>query len=299
METKRRPRWLPWVTAAALLGGCGSAGGSPAGDDLDRLRQQARAALDRYDQAVREAGDTARFVPVGELTRQLGDWEPANGIYKASLGAGRVEAIGALPAAPTPTGNLVWANGTKQSVPLISADEALAQLRQAGAGECGDCAPLRVTGARLTTMRISTTRGAATVPAWEYTLDGSAVRLARPAVAASSAVQVTPPSWDPYQPSGGLAIESATTTTTGRELTVTFTGAPDPGSRPCGADYRTEPVESDLAVVVIVIEHRHADNESCADVGARRSATVELARPLGERAVLEVQQGLPVPLTIR
>ena len=60
-----------------------------------------------------------------------------------------------------------------------------------------------------------------------------------------------------------------------------------------------ETVESDQAVVVIVIEQRHAENESCGDVGARRSATVELARPFGERAVLEVQQGLPVTLTIR
>jgi hypothetical protein len=33
-------------------------------------------------------------------------------------------------------------------------------------------------------------------------------------------------------------------------------------------------------------------------VGARRTATVGLAHPLGERAVLDVQQGLPVPVTI-
>ncbi|MEU5722702.1 hypothetical protein ABZ783_12865 [Micromonospora sp. NPDC047738] len=300
MEATRIRALLPWITAVALLGGCGSAaGGSPAGDDLDGLRQQARAALDRYDQAVRDTGDTARFVPVGELTRQLGDWELANGAYKESLAAGRVEATAALPTAPTPTGNLVWADGTKQPLPLVAADETLAQLRQAGTGDCVDCAPIKVTGARLTTMAISTTRGSATVPAWEYTLDGTAVRLTRPAVAASSAVQVAPPPWDPDKPTGGLQIETATTATTSRELAVTFTGAPDPRTKPCGADYSAEAVESDQAVVVIVIEHRHASAESCGDVGARRSATVELARPLGERAVLEVQQGLPVSVTIR
>ncbi|WP_167364345.1 hypothetical protein [Micromonospora chaiyaphumensis] len=61
---------------AALLGGCGSTGNSPAVDLLDGLREQAGGALTRYDQAVRAAGG-APFVPVGELTRQLGDWEPA------------------------------------------------------------------------------------------------------------------------------------------------------------------------------------------------------------------------------
>ncbi|WP_406037534.1 hypothetical protein OG799_23200 [Micromonospora sp. NBC_00898] len=49
---------------------------------------------------------------------------------------------------------------------------------------------------------------------------------------------------------------------------------------------------------MIVIEHRHADGESCGDIGARRAATVDLAQPLGERAVLEVQQGTPVALTV-
>ncbi|MBM0255504.1 hypothetical protein [Micromonospora sp. 4G55] len=49
---------------------------------------------------------------------------------------------------------------------------------------------------------------------------------------------------------------------------------------------------------MIVIEHRHAGDEACGDIRARRSATVDLAQPLGERAVLEVQQRPPVALTI-
>ncbi len=65
-----------------------------------------------------------------------------------------------------------------------------------------------------------------------------------------------------------------------------------------GPDYSAEAVESINAVVVIVIVHPHAAGEACADVGARRTTTVDLAEPLGERAVLEAQQSLPVPLTI-
>jgi hypothetical protein len=291
-----RRRWMFAITVVALLGGCGSGGNGPGGEGLDRLREQARDALARYDTAVLNAGGRQGFVPVGNLTGQVGDWEPANGDNKRVLLSGRVLAAAALPAAPRPTGTVVWENGATQTIPLISAGDALGQLRAAGVGDCPGCVPLEVTGARLTSARIQTTRGPATVPAWEYTPKGTAVRVTRVAVAGSATV--TPPSWDPYSPPGGLAVESATTTMNSRQLTVAFTGAPQPASQPCGADYSAEAMESANAVVVIVIEHPHAAGQSCTSIGARRTTTVDLAQPLGERAVLEVQQGLPVPLTI-
>jgi hypothetical protein len=77
---------------------------------------------------------------------------------------------------------------------------------------------------------------------------------------------------------------------------VSFVGSPGPASQPCGADYTAEAVESDLAVVVIVTEHRNPGLATCTAVGARRTAAVELASPLGDRAVLEVREGLPVPV---
>jgi hypothetical protein len=57
-------------------------------------------------------------------------------------------------------------------------------------------------------------------------------------------------------------------------------------------------VESDLAVVVIVVRHAHLTFGGCTGVGAGavRAATVELAAPLGDRAVLQVQDGTPVPI---
>ncbi len=236
-------------------------------------------------------------MPVGQLTGQVGDWEPENGMNKAALLSGRVVAAGPLPAAPQPTGQVVWDDGTTQTVQLISADDALHNLVSADAGGCPECQPLQVTGARLNTATIQTTRGKASVPAWEYTVKGTAVRVTQVAVAGSAAVTVTPLSWDPYNPPAGLSIESATTTAGSRQLTVAFTGAPRPRSEPCGVDYSTEAVESAHAVVVIVIAHPHAANETCALIGARRTADANLAKPLGERVVLEVKQGLPVPVT--
>lgn len=59
-----------------------------------------------------------------------------------------------------------------------------------------------------------------------------------------------------------------------------------------------EAVESDLAVVVVVTRHPYQTLGACSLVGARRRASLSLAAPLGERAVLEVQQGLPVSVTL-
>jgi hypothetical protein len=123
------------------------------------------------------------------------------------------------------------------------------------------------------------------------------VRITRIAVAASATVTVTPPPWDSNDPSSGLSLESASTKVGTRQLTVTFIGAPEPASKPCGADYTAAAVESANAVVVIVTEYPHSSDEICTAVGARRTTTVELASPLGARAVLEVRQGLPVPVT--
>lgn len=64
-------------------------------------------------------------------------------------------------------------------------------------------------------------------------------------------------------------------------------------------DYTAEAVESDLAVVVIVTRHpRVGLGEACTAVGARRTATATLVAPLGDRVVLDLQQGAPVSLVL-
>jgi hypothetical protein len=116
--------------------------------------QAGAQALARYDEAVLAAGGQQRFVPVGDLTGQIGDCEPANGDNKEALLSGRVVAATALPAAPQPAGAVVWDGGVTQTLPLISADAALQQLAAAGAGGCPECVAWRRRGTRLTTARI-------------------------------------------------------------------------------------------------------------------------------------------------
>jgi hypothetical protein len=149
-------------------------------------------------------------------------------------------------------------------------------------------------------MQVQTTTGDATVPAWEYTLKGTALRVRYAAVGGSDVVTVTSPPWDPNNPPGGQAIEGASTGKDTKLLTVSFTGAQGPAGEPCGEDYHAETIESDNAVIVILTtKSRHNDgNDICTLMGYRRTESVPLIRPLGDRAVLEGQQGTPVAVTV-
>jgi hypothetical protein len=285
------------LLGVALLAACGSRD-VPAGERGDPLRQQARDALDRYDRAVDAAGGRQGIVVVGERTAQVGDWENDRPGFKDSLAAGRLAAATSLPAAPAGEAAVTWEGGGRRTVAIIAAAAALAELVGDATGECPQCETIEVTGARLGTARIQTSRGPATAPVWEFTLRGSAVLVTRVAFAASNGVTVSPPPWNPDHPPLGLRIDSATADKDGTTLTARFTGSPQPATGPCGVDYTAEAVESANAVVVIVHAHPFPGEHACDTVGAGRTATARLAAPLGERAVLEVQQGTPVPVNV-
>ena len=236
-----RLRRLGILAAAALVVGLSGCALLPAGDSA-RLHEEAQADLARWADAVAAAGGGSGFVPVGELTGQVGDWEPDVGDNnKSALMAGMVEAAVSLPADPPPDGEVRWPDGTTTTVPLVSAPEALTGLKADAAGSaCPDCTTLQLAGARLTTAPVQTSRGPATAPVWEFTVRGTAVKVTRVAVAAG--VTVTPPPWDSKHPPVGISIESAAGTVGGKQLTVSFTGAPAPGNR--GAVPTTPPRRS-------------------------------------------------------
>ena len=79
-------------------------------------------------------------------------------------------------------------------------------------------------------------------------------------------------------------------------MTVSFTGSPWPTAQPCGADYAAEPVESGKAVVVILLEEPNGSSGPCTMNAMTRTATLTLAQPLGDRAVLPIR-GDPVSVT--
>jgi hypothetical protein len=300
------------ITFAALLlgafGGCAAPGSSPpsetgpavlapAATDPAAARQRAHVVLSAWAEGVAAAGKRDSVTPVGELTGQLGDWEEAVGENnKLALMAGMVLSNGPLSEEQPPDGVVTWPDGTTTKVPLLSATQALVAIAKTTAAPCSDCQPLLVRAPRLTSGPIQTTRGPATAPIWEFPVQRSAVKVTRIAIA-NPVVATSAGEGDPQL---GIRIDGARGTVGGHELTVEFVGAPDPGGKPCGEDYTTEAVESDLAVVVIITRHPMFPpvGEACPAVGARRTATVIMAGPLGDRVVLDLLEGTPVPVVL-
>lgn len=298
----KRPRiqWLVFPILASLALACGASpqgpGSSGAGSrPNDRVHAQAQAALDRWAAAA-QAGAGSDIAIVGEATGQVGDWEePVGDNNKRALMAGLVRVAADLPNTAPPSGVVAWADGTSTPVTVLSAVEALDAITRSAGGPCGECHPLEVTSARLVTGPVETTRGRATAPIWQFTIQGSRVLITRVAIAGQVTPQ--PPPWNANDPPVGISIDSAIGRPADVRLEVSFVGAPDAGDKPCGADYTAEAVESDLAIVVIVTEHSFPFGGACSAVGAIRTSTVQLVSPLGQRAVLEGKEGLPVKVS--
>jgi hypothetical protein len=285
---------------AIVAAGCAAPGLTPDGSSkptdepapADRVHVQARDALERWAEAVRTSGGAA-ITFTGDLTSQIGEWEAENEANKASLVAGIVEASTDLPTDKPSRKEVKWLDGTKVDVGVITAQAALDALVEAGAGaECRGCLPLQVIDAQLATGLVETSRGPAEVPMWVFTIKSTTVRVTR--VAVDESVTVVPPAWNADDPPVGISIDTAAGSADSRKVEVTFVGAVEDASDPCGADYAVEALESELAVVIIVV--KSAGNGPCRAIGKTRTATVTLDAKLGERAVLEVRQGLPVPV---
>ncbi len=287
---------LPILAILCFSAGCNvlNPGGSSVPRPADPLHAQAQDALARWaGAAAKSGGATISFV--GEQTSQLGDWEGSVGDNnKQALIAGVVTAPTPLSDARPDRGKVRWLDGKSVDVDVLSAADALEDLVATGEGECADCRPLRVTDASLATGLVETSQGPAEAPLWVFTIEGTDVRVTR--IAVDPSITVVPPPYNADHPPDGLSIELAVGTSGSSKLTVSFIGVVKAGDQACGADYTAEAVESDLAVVVIVIEHRNLVQATCTLGGKTRTASVTLDAPLGSRAVLEVRQGLPVPV---
>ena len=292
-------RLSPAVSAslvAVLVAACGAsvAGGDgatppPASGDQGRA-QRAAQALDRYAAARADSGSPG--LDLGDqLEQQEGDWEPAVGENnKLAWSTGHLVAVGPLPDAPG-RGKVLDGSGRGVSTTVISADDVLAAMT-ARRSNCDGCTDLRVTGATLTTMAVQSSAGFVQVPAWRFSLEGTAVSLLRVAVPVSGLVQPSPPQTQPV-PGDGLAADSFSVLPDGRTLRLHFVGSPDePG--PCGADYHGEQYASTRAVVVTVLQVPREDTGqdiACTAIGAERTVEVVLDAPLGDRTVLNLAGG--------
>lgn len=292
---------LSAAIAAILLSACGSTGGGQRGTgseppvssgDQGRA-QRAAQLLDRFA-AARGDGDPAELYLGDLLEQQEGDWEPAVGENnKLAWSTGHLVAAGPLPEAPG-LGKVLHGSGSGVSTKVISADDALAAMT-ARRSSCDRCTDLRVTGATLTMMDVQSSVGFVQVPAWRFTLEGTAVSLLRVAVPLTGLIRAAPPE-NQRVPGDGSSVDSFSLLPDGRTLRLHFVGSPDePG--PCGADYRGEQYASTRAVVVTVLQVPREDTGqdiACTAIGAERTVDIVLEAPLGDRTVLNLAGGAVV-----
>lgn len=197
---------------------------------------------------------------------------------KLAFNEGRFILDAKLPATPT----------VLDGYRLRSAASAFGLLK-ADPGKGPTAPPLEVRGVDLRTATFDTDRGAATLPAWIFLFRGVDHPAAVLALTQSEVFE--PPRPVDFH-------DTATMSSGGRDLTVTFVGAPA-GTQPCDASY-TATATADAHAVAFTILTRAVPvppNEACSLVGYSRTATIHLAAPLAGRVLIDARDGEPVAVT--
>ena len=213
----------------------------------------------------------------------------ASGEDKWAFISGDFELRTSLPAGPMDVGGQQ----------LSSAAEALAELRSEGGATEPESTPLAITGVEPSTGTFSTDRGIRELPAWSFRVD----RLAEPVLvlAISAADRWPRPGMPTHDGRQGASISGD-----GAEVTLSFSGAAA-GTAPWQAEYAADVRQSRTAVVVSA---RRLPNPAGnpnpnpsdkggpvrvrADGGHRRTVTVNLQPPLGNRVLID-SHGAPLP----
>jgi len=205
-----------------------------------------------------------------------------DGAAKLAYIDGAIDPPGQWPAGPL----------SADAYPLRSAQESFRAFSSASTKAPLPAQRLPVVRVDLGTAVFGTDRGALTLPAWQFWLQGVHLPASVLAVAPERIFQ-------PRLGSGLTSQISARLDSTDRRLTVFFFGAA-PGTGPCTADYTVEASPSLTAVAIRPIEHFHyqALATVCSAVGYLRQASVALSSPLGVRVLVDAGNDAPIPVAI-
>ncbi|MEU6443758.1 hypothetical protein [Streptomyces sp. NPDC047046] len=180
---------------------------------------------------------------------------------------------------------MTWAGRAPVVRPLVGARASYARMALGGDGEGKP--HLTVSGARLGTMTVATTRGPATVPAWLFALDGYDTPLRRAAVTPSPAPRspIAPTRTLPGERVDRLAGVGAD----GRTVTVVVAhGVCDDGPR-------VAVLETRGSVVLSASVAKGRRPGLCTKQARLTPVRVRLKQPLGGRVLLDALSGAPVP----
>ncbi len=294
-RSRARMASLAAVLALGVLTGCASApdpdlapeGGGLATDGVGRpgppASEDPAAALARW-QSFPVSADPRPMVLIGGMVL-----DPTSGFTtdadKQAYLAGQFELGAALPTAPP----------TVDGHTVIPAQAALDRLGENASGQQAGTR-LRIVKVKLTRAKFYTDRGPRLLPAWQFSLAGVADGVEVLAVAQSQV-------WPAAQLESTWLQEEASVAADGRTLTYVFYASPG-GPSPCGVDYAGRLAESRAAVVISVAEAPRASlssgstGQACPALAVKRTVTVRLAEPLGNRVLLN-PRAAPVAVVTR
>ncbi|THC40308.1 hypothetical protein [Streptomyces sp. A1499] len=284
----RASRYVSLLTGLALfaaaLWGVSGCGGSQKGADggTDVLTVRARQVAAAWDGSTAAAAWRAGYYPMGE-TVQL----PRGGLHgRADQQAYEDQNFvlrGTLPGAGPKDGQVTWAGGTSLTRPLVGALESYKTLAGTRVGRKPH---LTVTGAKLGEMRVATSRGPATVPAWLFTLDGYASPFKQAAVLPSKLPQ--PPIRSSRGVPGYPINRLVGIAADGRSVTVVaLHGVCDEGAV-------VDVLESKGSIVLSASVKNQKHDSNCIKQAKMQRVTVQLERSVGDRVLLDARTGQPV-----
>ncbi|MEU5032255.1 MULTISPECIES: hypothetical protein [Streptomyces] len=279
---------LAALLSACFLAGCGkdqrTDDGHANNQTLREQEKRAREVADAWQGSAAAAAWSQGYYPMSDVVQK-----PESGwSSKADEQAYETQNFvlrGNLPTAPTMDGKVDWGGGSTLVRPLQGAKEAYESF----ARNSSDGPRLTVTGARLGTTTITTSRGKATVPAWLFTLTDYDTPLKRVAVTPSK-LPDSPIGQARQGSTDGLrrVARLAGTAMDGRSITVNAThGACDDGPV-------VKVLEMDESVVLYA-SIAGTRSGPCNSEMIEQSVKVELRKPLGDRILLDAFTGRPVP----
>lgn len=304
------------LSAATLLAaGCaqpGSGSGAAADPDLaEKFDQRARQVAQAWAASTASGAWQSGFVPLGPLTETSAGGFPSSEL-KEAFNHGWYRLRSDLPATRPADGTIRFGKDRATlTVPLVSAREAYAAIDK-GDPPCGappppsqptpaptgpdgsvsttlpqPCVALTVTGARLGTVTVRTSRGDATVPAWLFTVAEMREPISQVAVVPSAITPVPSPSLPEFPYQRGLVTAQDVVDAKGNALTFRL------GVGACDTDI--QPLFLETGTAVVVAGTVRTTDGPCIDLLKLEPVTVTLAEPLGARAVLDAINGTPLP----
>ncbi|MFI6455862.1 hypothetical protein ACIBF6_30380 [Streptosporangium amethystogenes] len=275
-------RTIAWpLLLVLLLSACG--GNSRM--SLEEFQDRAREVADRWHGSDADRTWREGFVPLRGLN--VAQRQPMPAWVRVSEHNGTFALDTDLPTDSPSSARLRWPGGSTLTVPLVTAATAYAELSKPAdfiEEECPPkgCIPLRVTGAELGEVPVSTSRGTVQVPAWHFTVKGFKGRFSHLAVHPSAITSRPVPREGEYEEVMAFDLVPEKP----RELLLQY------GHGTCDKIHHARAYET--AELVVVDVDTENDGGACNDMLAVARIAVTLDRPLGDRMLLDSGTGLPV-----